>query len=83
MPTQTNFSNQPMDQRMLANHINSLMSQDQITIYPQHPSNIISGTYINSNIIVHNPAVTVSKKQTKARLANPDLPVRSQNHSID
>jgi hypothetical protein len=56
------------------------MSQDQITIYPQHPSNIISGTYINSNIIVHNPAVTIAKKQTKVKLTHPDQ--RPQNYSI-
>ena len=58
---------------------------------PQHPSNIISGTYINSNIIVHNPASTstknksFAKRQPKVKLTHQsvDQQIRHRNHSMD
>lgn len=71
--TQPIIQNPSIDQHLLANHIN-LLGQDQITIYPSHPSNIISGTYINSNIIVHNPnpTVAVKEKKMKVKLSKPE-----------
>ena len=46
----------------------NVIAQSQIN---QNPSNIISGTYINSNIIVHNPIAkgTKSYKKSKVKLS--------------